>query len=98
MREGWRAPARPFVSVAFSYAFQRVPGGLSNCPEPANTKKWKEPERPLAPALFLFWALRPGSARRQNDFSDVRALLDPPVCVRGLRQGECAVDENFHLT
>jgi hypothetical protein len=39
-RDGARL-AQPFVSVAFPLRFQLVPGGLSNCPEPANTRKWK---------------------------------------------------------
>jgi hypothetical protein len=45
--------ARPFASVAFPLRFQLVPGGLSNRPEAANKRKWKEPERPL---LRLFFA------------------------------------------
>ena len=38
--------------VAFSLRFQLVPSGLSNCPEPANKRKWKEPEQPLLRLIF----------------------------------------------
>jgi hypothetical protein len=64
---------------SFCVPFQPLPGGLSNCPEAANKRKWKEPERPLLRLFLLALACRPLRVRTQLSHQIRVAAISVPA-------------------